>query len=259
MTRLVWRVIGSVAAVAVCLALLLETAPVFAGKPTPATNTAVKVTFRNAPTDRLLSYAAATYVNGEPGVQAAVINASAGWVVLNTCFTGKGGKGCTSQGRYQIFDFGDSANGLSAPFSTPTIAPAVMEIWPFEPDGVTFAPKGFLGVTGTPGETRLAGMKVNFPVGGDGYTVRFTPNMYPGTSYLLVTFLGGSASCTTANPSLCASWSVEAFTGTFAPVPPGSCWTNSLEDIGKLVTMDNSVDFGPFHLPFKIIVSVLPK
>jgi hypothetical protein len=257
MRRLVCRVVGSVATVAVCLALLFGTAPVFAGKPVPPTNTPVKVTFRNAPTDRLLSYAAATYVNGETGVQA-LISASTGWVVLTTCFAGKG-KGCASQGRYQIFDFGDSADGLSAPFPTPTIAPGVMEIWPFEADGVTFAAKGFLEVMGTPGETRLAGMKINFPVDGNGYTVRFTPNMYPGTNYMLVTFLGGSASCTTANPSLCASWSVETFTGTFTPSPFTCCWTNSLEDIGKLVTMSNSVDYGRFHLPFKITVTVLPK
>jgi len=35
--------------------------------------------------------------------------------------------------------------------------------------------------------------------------------------------------------------------------------TTSLNDVAELVTADNSVDYGQFRMPFKVIVSVLPK
>lgn len=246
-------------AVAMCLASVVTTVAV-AGKRTP--DIPVKVTFRNAtlPPDRMLSVGSPTYVNGEPGVLA-TISGSSGRLLLNTCFNSKGGKTCASQGRYEAFDYNQPANALlPLPFPTPTAAPATLQVWTFEQDGVTFLARGFLDVMNVPGETRLGGMNVNFPVNGAGYTLRFTPNMYPTSNYLLVTYLGGSTSCTTANPSACASWSVEAGSGSFAPYPNSSCcWTTSLQDIGELVTMDNSADYGQYHMPFKITVSVLPK
>jgi hypothetical protein len=235
--------------------------PVVAGAGKPPANISVKVTFRNAtaPADRVLSVGSPTYANGETGVQA-WINSSTGGLVLNTCITLRGGKSCSSQGRYHDFDYGDPANLLlPLPFSTPTIAAAVFEVAPFEADGVTILPRGLLDVMHTPGETRLGRMKVNFPVDGSGYTLRFTPNMYSTSSYLLVTYLGGTTSCTAANPADCANWSVETVNGSFTPYPDSSCcWTTSLDDIAELVTMNNSADYGQFHMPFKFTVSVLP-
>ena len=77
------------------------------------------------------------------------------------------------------------------------------------------------------------------------HTVRFTPNMYPNSDYLLVTCQGGILSCTTADPSQCATWTVEA--------------SSYYGDIAEFVTGDNSKDYGQFHMPFRITVSVLPK
>jgi hypothetical protein len=50
---------------------------------------------------------------------------------------------------------------------------------------------------------------------------------------------------TTADPSKCAAWTVEA--------------SSHYGDIAEFVTGDNSKDFGQFHMPFKLTVSVLPK
>jgi len=259
MIRWISVAVGAVAVLGVCFPNLRLTAAA-AGR--PVGNIAVKVTFRNAttPSDRVLSVGSATYTNGEPGVQA-YIPSSTGSVVLNTCFSGKGGKTCGSQGRYHDFDYGDPANALlPLPFDTPTIAPAQFNFSAFDADGVTVLPKGLLDVMHTPGETRLGRMKVNFPMDGAGYTLRFTPNMYATSNYLLVTYLGGTTSCTTANPGICASWSVESVNGSFAPYPDSTCcWTTSLNDVAELVTADNSVDYGQFRMPFKVIVSVLPK
>jgi len=81
--------------------------------------------------------------------------------------------------------------------------------------------------------------------------------MFPTSSYLLVTYLGGSLSCSTSNPDDCAVWVVEAVSGDFTPTPAGCCHTNQLQDIAKLVS--GSLDYGSYRMPFQMVVSVLPR
>ena len=219
------------------------------GKPPPTPATPIQVTFRNAtsPPDRLLSDGTSpTYTNGYTGVQA-TIDASTGSVQLFTCwsFTAKGKTTCSSQGRGQTFDFREPLVQYFAP-PYPTITQgAQMQIWVFADDGVTQLANGFRDVMHYVGERRRAGSKTNFDINGVMHTVRFTPNMYPNSDYLLVTYQGGSLSCTTADPSQCATWTVEA--------------SSDYGDIAEFVTGDNSKDYGQFHMPFRITVSVLPK
>jgi hypothetical protein len=75
------------------------------------------------------------------------------------------------------------------------------------------------------------------------YTMRFTPNLYDNSNYLLATYQGGSLSCTTADPGKCATWTVET--------------SPEYGDIAEFVA--GTTDYGQFHVPFKITVSVLPK
>jgi hypothetical protein len=246
MRKMIGVAIGTLATMAVCAGALSTT--VFGAKPTPTPDTPIQVTFRNAasPADRLLSdNVSPSYTNGYIGVQA-VIAGSTGSVHLFTCFASKGSRSCSSQGRAQSFDFTDPLVQLLPPPVQTTTQPAQMQVWVFGDDGVTQLAGGFRDVMHYAGEQRRAGSKTNFDIYGTLHTVRFTPNMYANSDYLLVTYLGGSLSCTTADPSKCAAWTVEASSSYYG-------------DIAEFVTGDNSKDFGQFHMPFKITVSVLPK
>ena len=237
--------IGTLATMAVCAGVLSTT--VFGAKPAATPDLPIQVTFRNAasPADRLLSDSISpSYTNGYAGVQATIAG-STGSVQLFTCFSSKGSRNCSSQGRAQTFDFRDPfAQYLPPPVPTTTQG-AQMQVWVFGDDGVTQLAGGFRDVMHYIGEQRRAGSKANFEINGTMHTIRFTPNMYASSDYLLVTYLGGSLSCTTADPGSCAAWSVEA--------------SSYYGDIAEFVTGDNSNDYGQFHLPFKITVSVLPK
>jgi hypothetical protein len=223
----------------------------------------LRITFRNAtdPIDRIMSIGPATYTDGEPGVRAFID--SNGWVNLGTCLPSKGNKpGCTSQGRFNFLDFRSQVRaGLPLSSQTESV-PANFVVSPLDSSGTRHLSGGFRNIMSLNGETRLSGMKVNYPgTDGNSYTLRFSPNMYPESSHLLVTFFGGSLTCSLSNPDDCAVWVIEAFTGSFTPSPPGSCPTNQLQDIAKLVseTIQATRDFGTFHMPFQMVVSVLPK
>ena len=245
MRRLTRVVVGALAAGVVCAGLLSSTA--IGAKPVTVPDTPIQVTFRNAmsPADRLLSDTMSpSYTNGYTGVQA-VIDGPTGSVYLFTCVPAKGWQNCNSQGRYQSFDFRDPLVQLLPPPVPTTTQGAQMQIWVFGDDGVTRLTNGFRDVMRYVGDQRRGGSKTNFTINGAMYTVRFTPNMYANSDYLLVTFLGGNLSCTTADPGKCAAWTVEA--------------SSFYGDIAEFVTGDNSKDYGQFHMPFRITVSVLPK
>jgi hypothetical protein len=247
MMKMVRAAIGMLAASAVCAGVADPT--VFGAKPVSVPDIPIQVTFRNAtlPPDRLLSDSVSpSYTNGYTGVQATIAG-STGSVHLFTCFSSKGGRGCASQGRAQTFDFRDPLNQYLQPPVSMTTQGALMQIWVFGDDGVTQLPGGFRDVMRYVGDQRRGGSKTNFYINGTLYTVRFTPNMYANSDYLLVTYLGGSLACTTADPSKCATWTVEA----------GAA--DGYGDIAEFVRGDNSIDYGQFHMPFKITVSVLPK
>jgi hypothetical protein len=235
----------------------IDAAP--AGKGGSPPDVPLRITLRNAtdPLDRIMSVGPATYTDGEPGVRAFID--SSGWVNLGTCLPTKGNKlGCTSQGRFNFLDYRlQVAAGLPLSSQTESV-PANFVVSPLDSSGTSHLSGGFRSIMNVSGETRLSGMKVNYP-GGDGmsYTLRFSPNMYPESSSLLVTYLGGSLTCSTSNPDDCAVWVVEAFTGSFTPNPSGSCPTDQLQDIAKLVS--GTMDFGAYHVPFQMVVSVLPR
>jgi hypothetical protein len=245
MSKTIHLAIGTLSTAAVCAAVL--STAVSGARPTPTPDTPIQVTFRNAtfPEDRLLSdNISPSYTNGYTGVQAVIAGSTAS-VHLFTCFPSKGRKGCYSQGRAQTFDFRDPlAQYLQPPVLTTTQGTQT-QIWVFGDDGFTLLAGGFRDVMHYAGEQRRAGSKTNFDIGGTMHTVRFTPNMYANSDYLLVTYLGGSLSCTTADPTKCATWTVEA--------------SSYYGDIAEFVTGDNSTDYGQFHMPFKITVSVLPR
>jgi hypothetical protein len=245
MSRMIRLAIGTLATVAVCTGIM--NTMVSGAKPTPTPDIPIQVTFRNAesPADRLLSDGVSPgYTNGYTGVQAVIV-ASTGSIHLFTCFASRGSKTCSSQGRGQSFDFRDPLAQYVPPPVQTTTQGAQMQIWVFGDDGVTQLAGGFRDVMGFVGDQRRAGSMTNFTINGTMHTVRFTPNMYVNSDYLLVTFLGGSLSCTTADPGKCASWTVEA--------------RSDYGDIAEFVTGDNSTDYGQFHMPFKVTVSVVPK
>ena len=233
--------IGTLAAVAVCAGIM--NTGVSGAKPAPTPDIPIQVEFRNAmlPADRLLSdNISPSYTNGYAGVQAR-ITGLLGWVQLDTC--SMSGNSCASQGRGQTFDFRDPlVQLLTPPFQTTTQG-AQMGIWVLDNDGVTKLAGGFRDVMHYAGEQRRGGSKTNFYIGRTLYTVRFTPNVNVNSDYVLVTYQGGSLSCTTTDPSKCATWTVET----------------SLDygDIAEFVA--GSTDYGQFHMPFKTTVSVLPK
>jgi hypothetical protein len=247
MSKIVRTAMRAFAAAALCAGVASPT--VFGAKPVAAPDTPIQVTFRNAasPADRLLSdNVSPSYSDGYTGVQARIAG-STGSVQLFTCVstTTRGKTTCNSQGRGQTFDFRDPlAQFLPPPYPTVTQG-AQMQIWVFADDGVNELANGFRAVMNYVGEQRRAGSKTNFDINGVMHTVRFTPNMYANSDYLLVTYLRGSLSCSTADPSKCATWSVEA--------------SSTYGDIAEFVTGDNSKDYGQFHMPFRITVSVLPK
>jgi hypothetical protein len=242
-----YAAIGALALATICAGTLDTT--VYGAKPVPASDTPIQVTFRNAssPADRILSDSISpSYTDGYSGVQAK-LGGSTGWVQLFTCVAQqvRGKWTCPSQGRGQTFDFTDPLVQYLAP-PVPTITQgAQMQLWVFADDGVTKLANGFRDLMHYVGEQRKGGSKTNFPIGGVMHTVRFTPNMYDTSDYLLVTYQGGSLSCTTADTGKCATWTVEA--------------SSYYGDIAEFVSGDNSVDYGQFHMPFKITVSVLPK
>jgi hypothetical protein len=241
MRKMIRVAVGTLAAAAMCAGIMNTTAA--GAKPTPAPDIPIQVTFRNAqsPADRLLSdNISPSYTNGYTGVQARIIG-SLGWVQLITC--SMSGRSCPSQGRYQSFDFRDPFAQLLTPPVQTTTQGAQMEVWVFGDDGVTKLPGGFRDLMGYVGEQRRAGSKTNFYINRTLYTVRFTPNVNVNSDYLLVTYLGGSLSCTTADPGSCATWIVET--------------SPAYGDIAEFVAGDT--DYGQFHMPFKITVSVLPK
>jgi hypothetical protein len=245
MNKMIRVTIGTLAALGVCAGILNTTAS--GAKPTPTPDTPIQVTFRNAasPADRMLSdNVSPSYSNGYAGVQATIAG-STGSVQLFTCFSSKGSRSCASQGRAQTFDFRDPFVQYLAPPVPTTTQGAQMQVWVFGDDGVTQLAGGFRNVMHYVGEQRRGGSKTNFEINGTMHTVRFTPNMYANSDYLLVTYLGGSLSCTTADPGKCAAWTVEA--------------SSYYGDVAEFVTGDNSKDYGQFHMPFKITVSVLPK
>lgn len=231
--------------VAVCLGIMLGTGSIVSGAaPGRPADTPVKVTFRNATGDRFLSIGHPTYTNAQSGVEA-VLEASTGSLRLVTCVLKKGTKICSSSGRYHFFDYAAPANQL-LPLPAATItAPAVLQLWVFDSNGVDQLANGFRGVMSYQGEQRQAGMKVNHPYNNTMYTLRFTPNFYAFSDYLTVTFNGGLLSCSVGNPDACASWTV----------------TNSspADDLAEFVTGDNSKDYGQFHIPFEITIAVLPR
>ncbi len=239
--------IGTLAAVALGVGILNTVVSGAGSKPAP--DIPIQVTFRNAssPVDRLMSDGISpSYTSGYNGIVSAVLLNSTGGVMLATCSSAKGYKTCNSQGRYQFFDFTDPYALLKAPPVSTLLQGAQMQVWAFAPDGVTHI--GLTSAMGSVGAQYKGGSKINFDINGTMHTVRFTPNMYGTADYLLVTYLGGSLTCSTADPSKCATWTVEA-----SSVAPG------FGDIAELVTGDNAVDYGQFHMPFKITVSVLPK
>jgi hypothetical protein len=242
-----YAAIATLALATICAGTLATT--VHGAKPVPASDTPIQVTFRNAslPADRILSDGISpSYTDGYLGVQAK-LGASTGRVELFTCVVQqvRGQRTCSSQGRGQTFDFTDPLVQYRAP-PVPTITQgAQMQTWVFADDGVTQLANGFRDLMHYAGEQRKGGSKTNFPIKGVTHTVRFTPNMYDASDYLLVTYLGGSLSCTTAEPGTCATWTVEA--------------SSYYGDIAEFVSGDNSVDYGQFHMPFKITVSVLPE
>ena len=230
-----------------------------AGKGPSPPDVPLQITFSNSadPLDRIMSVGSATYTDGEPGVRAFID--SNGWVNFGTCLPTKGNKsGCPSPERFIFLDYRSQATaGMPLPFQTETV-PANFVVSPHDSSGTSHLAGGFRSIMNLPGETRLSGMKVNYP-GGDAtsYTLRFSPIMYPESSHLLVTYLGGSLTCSTSNPDTCAVWVVEAIAGAFTPNPPGSCPTDELQDIAKLVS--GTMDFGAYHMPFQMVVSVLPR
>jgi hypothetical protein len=254
------RICAAVGTLAVALACIgiLTSAVSAGGKPTPPSDIPVVVTFRDAgtPADRLKSDGAGSYVNGAKNLNGtvtvnAVLAGSTGSLQLFTCWagTGKNSRYCTSPtpGRYQFFDFSDPLLVLSPPPAQTIVQGAQMLVWIFGADGVATLANGFRDAMAYPGATYWAGSKTNLDINGVGHTVRFTPNMYANSDYLLVTYLGGSLSCTTSDPTKCATWTVEAG----AP--------NGYGDIAEFVKGDNSVDYGQFHMPFHVTISVLPK
>jgi len=180
------------------------------------------------------------YTNGYAGVQARILG-NLGYVQLLTC--SMSGKGCPSTGRGQTFDLSDPFNLLLTPPIQTTTQGAQLEVWVIGDDGVTKLPGGFRDVMNYVGERRRGGSKTNFYMGRRLYTVRFTPNVNVNSDYVLVTYHGGSLSCTKADPSTCATWSVET--------------SPDYGDIAEFVA--GATDYGQFHMPFKITVSVLPK
>jgi hypothetical protein len=240
MRRMIRVAMGTLAAVAVCAGIMNTS--VSGAKPAPTPDIPIQVEFRNAqsPADRMLSdNISPSYTNGYAGVEARILG-NIGYVVLYTCsFKGA----CQSTGRGQTFDFRDPfAQFLTPPVQTTTQG-AQMEVWVIGDDGVTKLAGGFRDVMHYVGEQRRAGSKTNFSIGRTLYTVRFTPNVNVNSDYLLVTYQGGSLSCTTADPAKCATWTVET--------------SSDYGDIAEFVA--GTTDYGQFHMPFKITVSVLPK
>jgi hypothetical protein len=241
MRRMIRVAIGTLAAVAVCAGIMNTS--VSGAKPAPKPDIPIQVEFRNAqsPADRMLSdNISPSYTNGYTGVQARILG-NLGYVQLLTC--SMSGRGCPSTGRGQTFDLSDPSNQLLTPPVQTTTQGADMEVWVLGDDGVTKLPGGFRDVMHYVGEQRRAGSKTNFYIGRTLYTVRFTPNVNVSSDYLLVTYQGGSLSCTTADPTKCATWTVET--------------SSAYGDIAEFVA--GSTDYGQFHMPFKITVSVLPK
>jgi hypothetical protein len=222
-------------------------------------NIPVKITFENREGDRLLSVGGETYTDGQDGV-VAVIEGGTGYVRLDTCDRQRPKDPCLSTGRVQLFDY---TSHVAGPNLNETHVAGGS--WVIHPRDAALArlPGGFRDITNFPGETMLSGMKVNYmveyPDGYQDYTTRFAPLMFPDTNFVLITFQGGVLDCTSANGESCASWTVEAVEGAFDAQPPDCCAETQLEDIAKLVSWDNSLDFGNYHMPFKLTVTVLPK
>lgn len=230
------------------------------GKPggTKVENIPVDVTFENRVGDRIMSVGNPTYSDGVEGVQA-YIEAANGWVVLFSCSKNRPKSPCTSTGRYQLFDYTDWAGVPGDPdLDEIHLAGGNFNIHPRDGSEASL-PGGFRDIMNYVGETRLAGVKVNYsvvyPDGFVDYTTRFAPLMYPDSDFVLVTYSGGALDCVGG----CASWTVEAFTGTFEPVPVDCCSMTDLEDVAQLVNWDNSADFGRYHMPFKLTVTVKPR
>jgi len=122
-------------------------------------------------------------------------------------------------------------------------------------------PDGLLGMA--EGEQLLAKGLINFrdvnqptPQGGLLYTIRFKPNSWVDSNWLLMTRHVGEFPCDES--VLCASWTIEALNGTPDPASDNCCNYSPLEDIGTLKS-DNSNDEGDYHLPFSITVTALPQ
>lgn len=221
-----------------------------------AVDVPIEVTFGYWEGARILNMGDPTYSNGQDGVLA-IIDAAQGWVRLHTCNSANPKSPCLSTGRLQSYDYTVSAGGSSF-INELHIAGGNLSVHPVDAAGVHLA-NGFRDLMNYPGETRVASMKVNYSVVySDGsfinYTTRFAPGMYPDSNYVLVTFNGGTLDC--SGPDGCASWTVEAFTG---DLPPGDYPVSQIEDIAQLVDWKNSLDFGLYHMPFKLTVTVKAK
>lgn len=242
--------------------ILTPAGPVlFAGKPDQSIP--VSVEFRDdAVGDRIRSDGVPLYLHQEQGVSA-YISISSGVMSFRTCTSSKPNLPCV--GRATSLDFGDLAEdilgtaahpgdtALGLPFTTDVLSTSWVVTPRDENDDVLDG--GLLSIM-QPGETRLGGLKINFRDPYEElYTIRFSPQNWPDSSRVLITFLGGNLSC--QGEGDCASWTVEAVTGAFTDPGNTCCPYNEIQDVGTLVSQ-NVNDEGDYHLPFKITLTVLP-
>lgn len=223
----------------------------------------VRVKFRDAVNDRIQSDGNPLYLDADQGVSASIDSAS-GQFSLRTCVSTNPNRPCVGRASYLDFTssaediLGDQAlpgsDGLGLPFAADIVASSWVLTPRDENDEVLAG--GLLSMV-QPGEVRLGGLKINFRnSSGDLYTIRFSPQNWPDSSRVLITFLGGDLNCQVEGA--CASWRVESFTGRFTDPSDLCCAYTEIMDVGTLVS-ENANDEGDYHLPLSITITALPK
>ncbi len=225
----------------------------------------VEIVFRDASDDGIQSDGLGAYVDGVDGVRAQIID-DRGRLDFSACRASRKDNVACPGLRRIFFDFSNPATdalgaaadpgptSLGLPFVS-GLADSGMAVNLVDVNEEYLA-DGLLGMSEV-GERRLARSKSNFKdSNGVLFTVRFRPGNEPDSNWVLVTYLGGQVPCDDSTP--CASWIIEAWTGTFTDPMDMCCPTHELYDIGTLVS-DNTNDEGDYHLPFLMTVTVLPE
>lgn len=259
-TRKVWFLV-------LIMAVLLPSLG-WAGKPTTQYN-GVEIVFRDATGDRIQTDdLGVSYVDGANQIRATLDDTLSFFACSSSA---KLKQNCPDTGTRNVFlDFSDQTpDGVPGPTSLGLPFPAGEVAGEVE----TFLGVNLLDANGGPLEggfaalvtglcqQRFGRMKVNFrDESGLMYTIRFRPSVELHSNWVLVTYIddGGQVIC---DDDLvpCASWTVEALTGT----PTGAddlCFPSPapLDDIGTLLS-DNSNDEGDYRLPFLMTITALPQ